>query len=348
MNTTLRHILLVLLIGSLLAACSLGGEEPPVEQAAEPTPTGRPVAIEGGVAIPGRLLFVQNGNLYLHENGATQQITRDGLTRDPAWAPDGSKIAYVRREESFSDLYLLDANGGLPTQVTFNRGPSEPWTREFMHQVVWAMSPAWTPDSSEIVFLSQVAPPTEQPAEYPLALYRYSLDLVGQRQPTNDDLLVQQDDADLQRPVWSPDGSQLAFVRVPRDAEPKQIMVYDPNTAQVAPYPGIPANAYDPAWSPDGQWLAFTANVDGQTDVWAIPAPQNGGSPIRLTSDGDARAPAWSPDGSQLAYVKVDATGADLFVMPLQRDGGLLGGGAPTRLTTEGQIDANSGLSWGE
>jgi TolB protein len=88
--------------------------------------------------------------------------------------------------------------------------------------------------------------------------------------------------------------------------------------------------------------------VDGQTDIWATPAPQNGGSPVRLTTDGDARAPAWSPDGSQLAYVKVDATGADLFVMPLGREGGSISGGEPARLTTEGQIDANSGLSWGK
>jgi TolB protein len=348
MKRTFGRIIGLLLLGPLFAACSFGAEP---EQPSTPRsqPTARPVAVQAGVSIDGRLLFVQDGNLYLHQAQQTQQLTRDGMTRDPAWSPDSSRIAFVRREESFSDIYLLDVDGGLPTQVTFNGGQSQPWTQEFMHEVVWASAPTWTPDSQNLVFLSQVSPPTvSPPAEFPLSIYSYPLDLLGTRQPTNDDLLVRSNEDDLQRPAWAPDESVLSYVQVPRGAEPKRIMLYDPNTDERSAYPGAPENAYDPAWSPDSRWLAFAAVVDGQTDIWAIPHPAIGGSAVRLTNSGAARAPAWSPDGDQLAYIQVGDSGTDVYVMDLQAAEGALTPGTAEALTDNGQIDANSGLSWGQ
>lgn len=346
MTRLLRRLAPMLLLWPVLVACSLT-DEPLQSGVPSATASARPVAIQNGMAINGRLLFVQDGNLYLYQGQSTRQITNDRTTRSPVWAPDGSRIAYVRREESFSDIYLLDARGGVPTQVTFNKGASDPWTQAFMHEVVWATEPSWTRDGEALVFLSQIAPPAaDPPSEYPLSIYRYALELVGQRQPTNDDLLVQEDGNDLQRPVWSPDDTALAYVRVPRDGSAKQIILYDPNTGVSQPYPGIPENTYDPAWSPDGQWLAFAGNIGGRTDIWVIPNPARGGSAIRLTNTGTARAPAWSPDGSQLAYIEVAPKSTDVLVMTLQRSGEAISAGPSTALTSNGHIDANSGLSW--
>lgn len=348
MNRFLIRIAWVLLIGSLVVACSFDAA-PTETTRAQPTPTARPVAIQSGVSIKGRLLFVQDGNLYLYQGTTARQITKDGTTRDPAWSPDGSKIAFVRREESYSDIYVLDGNGGLPTQVTFNRGQTMLRSQEFMHEVVWAAAPTWTPDGAEIVFLSQVAPPPTEPlVEHPLSIYRYPLSLVGQRQPTNDDLLVQAEDADFQRPAWAPDDSLLAFVRVPRDGAPKQVMIFDPVNGAQQPYPGIPEQAYDPVWSPDGRWLAFAARVENGTDIWVIPHPDLGGGAVRLTNVGNVRAAAWSPDGTQLAYVQVGNAGADIYVMPITYTNGTVTAGQATALTSKGQLDANSGLSWGK
>jgi len=340
------------LLGPLLAACSFGGE-PQVQRSPQPAATTRPVTTDGDTPIEGRLLFVQDGNLYLYQGQTTQQITNDGTARDPAWSPDSSRIAFVRREESFSDIYLLSATGGLPTQVSFNGSRQQPRSLGFIHEVVWAAEPTWAPDGTQLAFLSQLRPPTtgaEQPPvyEFPLSVYRYELSLVGQRQPTNDDLLIRSDEADLQHPAWAPDDSGIAYVRVPRANEPRQIVFFDLATGNNAAYPGIPENAYDPAWSTDGQWLAFAAVVDGQTDLWAIPHPRRGGNAVRLTSSGNARAPAWSPTGNQLAFVQVGDNGTDVHVAPLQRQNGTLTAGKSVPLTSKGHIDANSGLSWGK
>ena len=54
-----------------------------------------------------------------------------------------------------------------------------------------------------------------------------------------------------------------------------------------------------PHFSPDEQWIAFTADYDGNTDVYVIPA--EGGTPQRLTwhPDGDF-VTGWTPDGQVL------------------------------------------------
>ena len=54
-----------------------------------------------------------------------------------------------------------------------------------------------------------------------------------------------------------------------------------------------------PHFSPDEQWIAFTAQYDGNTDVYIIPA--DGGTPQRLTwHPGGDFVQGWTPDGAVL------------------------------------------------
>ncbi len=45
----------------------------------------------------------------------TQNDTNDNM---PAWSPDGARIAYVSEREGYSDLYVMDADGGNLRRVT--------------------------------------------------------------------------------------------------------------------------------------------------------------------------------------------------------------------------------------
>ncbi|HYX67871.1 MAG TPA: PDZ domain-containing protein, partial [Terriglobales bacterium] len=62
--------------------------------------------------------------------------------------------------------------------------------------------------------------------------------------------------------------------------------------------PGIKSG---PIFSPDGHWIAFTENVEGNVDVYVIPA--EGGVPRRLTyHPAIDTAIGWTPDGKQVLF----------------------------------------------
>lgn len=75
-----------------------------------------------------------------------------------------------------------------------------------------------------------------------------------------------------------------------------------------------------PIFSPDGAWLAYTADYDGNSDVYVIPA--GGGEPRRLTyHPGSDTALGWTPDGRQVAFrsSRNSTTGTEqMFTVPLE------------------------------
>jgi TolB protein len=307
-----------------------------------------------GHNLSGRLLYVRDKQIWLYQGKEARALQLEGSVRDPAWSSNGRHIAYIRREESYSDLYILDVASGQSAQITFNgRSDSDRRTRDYVHQVLWAAKPTWSPEGDEVIFLSQEQPATTEDVqppiyEHPLSLYRYPTELIGTREPLNSDMLeVGQQANDILSPTWSPDGRYLAYVEVPRGNTPRSIMLYDFTTQQANRYPGIPDGAYDPAWSADASQLAFAISQDGATDIWMIAAPPSNGTPQRVTNLGRARAPAWSPQGTTLAFLNVGDESTDLYVVEFTDDNGRLTPGEAIAVTKGAQIDATAGLSWG-
>lgn len=89
-----------------------------------------------------------------------------------------------------------------------------------------------------------------------------------------------------------------------------------------------------PKFSPDGQTIAFTAQYDGNTEVYSIPA--KGGEPVRLTYTstngrddlGDRMGPnnivmGWSPDGASIIYRNRIGDGFEGKLWTVPSDGGM-------------------------
>jgi Tol biopolymer transport system component len=106
---------------------------------------------------------------------------------DPAWAPDGSKIAFISDRDAVGvpihEIYVMDADGSDPVNLTNNPTASDD-------------SPNWSPDGSKIVFT--------------------------RRQNNNSDIFVMNADGSGQKrltkkaafdgmPAWSPDGTKIVF-----------------------------------------------------------------------------------------------------------------------------------------
>ena len=82
---------------------------------------------------------------------------------------------------------------------------------------------------------------------------------------------------------------------------------------------GIESN---PVFSPDGKWLAFSAQYDGNTDVYIMPA--EGGVPKRLTyHPGPDFAQGFTPDGSAVLFVSLqDSYSSFLRLFKVSTNGG--------------------------
>ena len=134
-------------------------------------------------------------------------------------------------------------------------------------------------------------------------------------------------------PVWSPDGSKIAFMSgdgywdrlarieivdggdwIPGDAAEVEasINVYEVLRRNLAGYP--------PVWSPDGEHIAFL--VDDQSFAgdapWDLYTVKVDGSEFRRIAD-VAGAASWSPDGRRLAFATRD--GSDAVVVVSDSDG---------------------------
>jgi TolB protein len=351
-----RFLLIALLL--LLPGCGPDATTPTPQPAlpirprlTQAPPAGQPPTIVAeGLELPGRLLFVVAGNLWLWQGDRGAALSNSGDAYQPAWSPDGSQIAYIRREESSSDLMVMPAAGGEPTQLTTN-GSGEPLhSYERIYASVWAFYPAWSPDGGEIAFASQAAPPYGSPAaEYRVTLYSVPA-AGGERQQ-----LYAEDTGHVGRLAYAPDGASIAFLFTPAGEGAAQLFSYTRAGGAAVPVPGAPEQSYDPAFSPDGRWLAFAARdmsassggVTKRTDLFAMPV--GGGATVRLTSLGGARAPAFSPDGKQLAFLAITpgSDSFDLWVVDLQLGAdGTLRASQPRQVTHDLRIDADSGLSW--
>lgn len=76
---------------------------------------------------------------------ATRLTEGEWSDSDPAWSPDGRRIAFVsarhegRDRDHVSDLWVMPANGGEPLRVTRSTGP--------------VSGPAWSPDGASLAYL---------------------------------------------------------------------------------------------------------------------------------------------------------------------------------------------------
>jgi Tol biopolymer transport system component len=111
-------------------------------------------------------------------------------------------------------------------------------------------------------------------------------------------------------PAWSPDGRQLAFVRL-SGGRAHLFTVKADGTHAVQITEG-PSDDEAPSWSPDGTRIVFcSANVTaqpGQSDLFTV-SPDGSGLVQLTEGDRSACHPTWGRDG----YVYFHANATDRF-----------------------------------
>jgi hypothetical protein len=213
-------------------------------------------------------------------------------------------------------LWVVDAQAGLLSKISFNR-------KDYLGQVRWLdnervlLDTAETDDDGSLLLVNpftyeQRIIANELPMLYtyngvngPLWRVEYSPDLEWVAYLNIDSIIVrdivtkqtlwQSTGGDGGKPVWSPDGQQVAVISL---EDGQLYLVSRSGEAKPVLPDGISKHALPPlSWSPDGQSIAFWNN-----DSLTLYSKQNN-QVVDLCVPGNKYArllPVWSPDGQQI------------------------------------------------
>ncbi len=256
-----------------------------------PTPTWTPTASPTPQSLPNNGLIAysarigNNWDIYAIAPGSQAQIrlTSDPAPdRDPAFSPDGTRLAFASRRDGYWNLYLRTPDGAI-TRLT-----DDP---------AYDGAPTWSPDGKRLAFASMRAG----------NLDIWTLDL-GSGALINRTPDSPRADSD---PAWSPDGAQIAFTSWRYgDAD---ILVMDLPSGDVRQVTSTPDDEQLYGWRTAGELIY--ASIAGETqDVYGRPVDADPESPgARLTRWRVVGAATMSPDGDYLAFLLRYTHGARLL-----------------------------------
>lgn len=254
----------------------------------------------------GKIYFTLNHNLYVLDGTRTPHQLTHGLTvTDPAVSPDGKWIAFIARYPNYSNLLYMPANGGLLHSVINGDGQFYA-AGDGTNYYYWLAQPAWSPDSKNLLFLSDLqkqfywkslgAPFSNA---YFSDLQIFSLP-IGQPSLTANQVTTTVQavayasfgDGGDRDPMYRPHhNDQIVFTHYQYDPTGTQqiIQIFLENPNAIANNPGVYSPVNDPA-------------------VPLTPANTNDQS----------MEPSFSPDGNSIAYIRrQSSTSMGLYVMPV-------------------------------
>ncbi|MFN8459398.1 MAG: hypothetical protein U0401_32905 [Anaerolineae bacterium] len=242
-----------------------------------PTPTvtntPSPTPIEGHIA------FRSNRNktwdiFAVNSDGSNlvDMSNHSGKNWDFTWSSDGKRLAFI---SSRNDSDPVECNMWCTTEIyTINADGTG--LKRLTNVSAMNRSPAWSPDGTRIAFGSSrdEGNPSGCPFNCNFEIYVMNADGSDQRRLTNN---PQVDNW----PVWSPDGTRIAFTSY-RDGN-AEIYIMNADGSNPTRLTNNPASDFWPMWSPDGTRIAFVTDRNHpdtqcifeqcQYDIYVMPVP---------------------------------------------------------------------------
>jgi TolB protein len=210
-------------------------------------------------------------------------ITRNGsINLQPAWSPNGSSLVYTSFRAGNPDLYVTDLTDAKTRRVSARKGLNT--------------GGSWNPAGTVLAATLSLNGNSDI----------YTLDPFSGEQIAR---LTTEPGIDTS-PVFSPDGSRIAFVSERSGGAQVYVMSASGGDARRVTFHG--SYNTDPAWSPDGQKLAYVSR-DGNFDVFTCDL--DGRNVVRITQGhGDNEDPTWSPNGQYIAFASTRTGAGQIWI----------------------------------
>jgi Tol biopolymer transport system component len=240
----------------------------------------------------GKVAFDRESDIFTMNADGSGQTNLTGTTAvdfDPAWSPDGTRIAFASNQDPASnEIYVVNSEGTGQARLTVNAFDDR--------------NPAWSPDGTKIAFTTMRDGNGE--------IYVMNADGSGQTNLTNNP-------SNDSQPAWSPGGTKIAFTSARGGTDQVYVMNADGSSQVNLSNSGIPDS--EPNWSPDGSMIAYKS-FRNNFEVFTMNADGSGKANRTIGSSADV-GPTWSPDGSKIAFASDRNGDFEIFAMNVNGSG---------------------------